>query len=122
MRKRTLSHIFTLLALVFIFSVNVSAKKAVPLEGELRKTGVRSSITIQPVVVSFDENYLYLEFNHEIQTVEVLIFDENLDVAIHEVYLNPQSELIYLDSFTAGNYKIELRTDGGLLYGYFSVQ
>jgi|GEM_PF-6385046 len=104
---------------LFAFNPTLFANlNPIPMEGELSPIGVRSTINISSVEVSLDQDCLYLDFNQSLSSVTVLIISEN-NISIEQIYDNPQSEIISLDTLSPGEYRVELHANGRVMWGWF---
>lgn len=122
--KTAIKHLIILFLALFAFTINIKAdKETIPLEGEFQATGVRSTIYIPSVEVSFDQDLslLYLDFYRSIASVTVLVIDEGNNIVLYEVYDNPQAEIFQLDSLSKGKYRIELQANDGVMCGWFTI-
>lgn len=121
--KTATRHLVILLVALFTFNLNLKAdKETIPIEGEFKTVGVRSTINIPPVEASFDQDFLYLDFQRSFSSLTVLIIDENNNTIIDEIYVDPQSEIISLDSLLAGRYRMELHANGRMMWGWFLIR
>lgn len=122
--KTAIKHLIILFVALFAFNLNIKAdKETIPIEGEFQTTGVRSTIGIPSVEVSFDQDLslLYLDFYRSIVSITVLVIDEGNNIVLYEIYDNPQAEIFQLDSLSKGKYRIELQANGSVMWGWFSI-
>lgn len=93
--------------------------KEIPLDGEWSERGLKSAISLQPIIVDQEENNLFIQSQTKRSDITIRMSNESGQIYEYN-YPAPQTELIIIDLsyMDKGFYTLELTNQwGGYLLG-----